>query len=391
MILMANSSSKKEMNPNSKPTPIYLNNAATSFPKAPGLGKEVASLMSACPKHPGRAATKGEDILYTCRQEVARLISTNNPNRIILCKSSTEALNIAICGIDLHGSTVVTTAMEHNSVLRPLYRLEHLKKISLIIVGCTDQGRVNEAEWKQAIINYTPRLVVLNHASNVTGAVNNAESLLGFARKNGALTLLDASQTMGIITVDSTQIPADMITFTGHKYLLGPTGTGGLYVKEGLSLEPVIVGGTGIHSDLKTMPPEMPQKLEAGTPSVPLFGGLLHALKWAASQPEYHLNTAKYLSKLETGLKSIGARQVNVQGSRTLVVSFHLPGWDNEDISYILDNNYSIISRFGLHCAPLIHRYIDSSSKGTIRFSLSRFTREEEIDTTLEAMKDFKQ
>ncbi len=371
-------------------SPIYLNNAATSYPKAPGLGEEVASLINACPLHPGRSGVKGEDILFNCRQEIARLLNTANPNQVVLSKSSTEALNIAIYGLDIYGSTVITTAMEHNSVLRPLYRLEHLKIIKLKIVGCNSEGRVNEQEWENAIIDCSPGLVILNHASNVTGAVNDSVSLLGIARKNGAVTILDASQTLGILPVDSRQIPADIIIFTGHKYLLGPAGTGGLFIREGLSLEPVIVGGTGIRSNLKTMPPEMPQKLEPGTPSIPLFGGLLYAIKWAASQPEFKLNTAKCLEILENGLEAMGAKQISVKGYRTYVVSFHLPGWDNEDVNYILGNNHSIISRVGLHCAPLIHQYIGSEPRGTIRFSLSRFTREEEIATTLEALKEFR-
>lgn len=386
---MENLLCESAMASNSPISMIYLNNAATSFPKAPGLGEEVASLITTCPRHSERSGATGENILLNCRKEIAKLLNTKDPNRIVLCSSSTIALNIAINGFDLQGATVLTTALEHNSVLRPLYRLEQLNKIRLVIVKCTKEGRVNEIEWQRLILKHSPRLVILNHASNVTGAVNDAQKLLGYAHKNGATTILDASQTIGIIPIDTQLIPADMIAFTGHKYLLGPSGTGGLYVHKDLSLEPFLVGGTGIRSDLKTMPPEMPQKLEAGTPSIPLFGGLLFAIKWAALHPEHQPTLSKHLVNLENGLQSLGAHLIHVNGCRTFVVSFQFPGWVNEEVGYILDKCYSIICRVGLHCAPLIHRYIGSGRKGTVRFSLSRFTSEDDINTTLEAMSGF--
>lgn len=351
------------------------------------MGKEIASFLEKIPRHPGRSGAAADDIIFLCRKELARLIKVNDPAQIVLCKNATEALNISIQGIGLkNGDIVVTSAVEHNSVLRPLYLLEKKGKIKIRIIPCDEQGRIIEREWKATTDKLSPRLVILNHASNVTGAVNNPEKLLTYARKRGCLTLLDASQTIGLLEIDAPKTGADMIAFTGHKYLLGPPGTGGLYVKKGIEIEPMFVGGTGIRSDLKEMPPEMPGKLEPGTPGIPLFAGLLHSLKWQKEHPLPYKKIETLTKTLEQGLVEKGAQVITVENRRTPVVSFCFSGWDLKETGYILDRSFNIICRTGLHCAPLIHPYIGTAPEGSIRFSLSRFTGEEEVDHTLEVI-----
>lgn len=342
--------------------------------------------MDKIPGHPGRAGAAEEDTLTLCRKELADLIKINDPTRIVLCKNSTEALNIAIRGIGLKDDVVVTSAMEHNSVLRPLYLLEKKGKIRLEIVPCDTGGRVDEKQWIEKIELCLPRLAVLNHASNVTGAVNDVEKLMGCAKAKGCLTLLDASQSMGLLDMDVPGLGVDMAAFTGHKYLLGPPGTGGLYVREGVELEPVFTGGTGIRSDLKEMPPEMPMRLEPGTPAVPLFAGLRYSLRWQREHPVPLEKMEILTRRLEQGLIERGADVINVSGNRTYIVSFRLPRWDLNETGYVLHKSFGIICRTGLHCAPLIHRYIGTGPEGSVRFSISRFTTEEEIDYTLDAV-----
>lgn len=375
---------------NSFDSPIYVNNAATSFPKAPGMGEEVAALLNTIPRHPGRSGAPDEDILWQCRKELAGLVKVNDPAQLVLCKNATEALNIAILGIGLKkGDVVITSAAEHNSVLRPLYLLEKKGIIKIRIIPCDAQGRVIYSQWADAVDKLSPRLVILNHASNVTGAVNPAAMLLEHARARGCLTLLDASQTLGLVDMDASKLSVDMLAFTGHKYLLGPPGTGGLYVKNGIEIEPVFVGGTGIRSDLKEMPPEMPGKLEPGSPNIPMFAGLLYSLKWQKANP-FPLKKIENLTRtLENGLLEKGTGITIVEGLRTPIVSFCLPGWDIREMGYIFEKSFNIVCRTGLHCAPLIHRYIGTAPEGSIRFSLSRFTTEEEVDYMLKVVENF--
>ncbi|MDQ1352349.1 MAG: Aminotran 5 protein, partial [Acidobacteriota bacterium] len=312
----------------------------------------MAALLDTIPRHPGRSGAPDEDILWLCRKEVAELIKINDPAQMVLCKNATEALNIAILGIGLkRGDVVITSAAEHNSVLRPLYLLEKKGIIKICIIPCDAQGRVIYSQWVDAIDKLSPRLAILNHASNVTGAVNPAAMLLQYARDRGCLTLLDASQTLGLVDIDASKLPVDILAFTGHKYLLGPPGTGGFYVKKGIEIEPVFVGGTGIRSDLKEMPPEMPGRLEPGSPNIPMFAGLLYSLKWQIANPAPLTKMETLTHTLEKGLLEKGTRVTSVEALRTPIVSFCLPVWDIREIGYILEKSFNIVCRTGLHCA----------------------------------------
>lgn len=367
--------------------PVYLNNAATSHPKAPGLSAEVSRWLDAVPRESGRSAGGG-DPLRACRAAVARACGLGDPDRIILTKNATEALNIAICGLGLAGgAAVMTSCAEHNSVLRPLYRLEREGAIRLLLLPCDPQGRVDASAWCEALRTHRPALAVLTHASNVTGAIHSATELLAAARACGAVTLLDATQTLGVVPLDGPGGGADLVAWTGHKYLLGPQGTGGLAVVGDVNLQPLVVGGTGVRSDLKDMPPEMPQRFEAGTAASALFAALAHAVEWIAGQPWPDSSAAAMAVRLEEGLRAAGARVLPVQGPRTAVVSFSIPGWSVSDAGSALERGFGIVCRAGLHCAPLVHEHTGFGPQGTIRFSPSRFTSDDDLSFAVDAVR----
>ena len=234
---------------------------------------------------------------------------------------------------------MVTTAAEHNSVLRPLYYLSKSKGIKVHMVPVDKMGRVLLEEWEDALAKYSPQLAVFSHASNVTGAVNDAALLSRIAKQAGAVTLIDASQSLGIVPVHPHAWGIDMVAFTGHKYLLGPTGTGGLYIDPNLELEPVWVGGTGIQSDLDEMPPIMPTRFEAGTPNDSAFAGLAAALAWSSD----HVLEDGLLGKtkrLSAGLVEVGANVIAVNPPRTPVISFTLKTWEVEDVGEVLQKMF---------------------------------------------------
>lgn len=368
-------------------SPVYLNNAATSFPKTPGLGEEVRAWIESVPRPFGRSDGPVIDPMQLCRKHLARLFAVTDSARFVLTKGATESLNIALHGLPLDGRTVLGSAAEHNSVLRPLYLLKKKGKIDLCLVPCDLQGRVQREEWLRQLKKRRPALAVLTHASNVTGAVNPVKELFAEVHAHGGLTLLDASQTAGILPIEAGLMGIDLLAFTGHKYLLGPTGTGGLYVRPGIELAPLFVGGTGVRSDLSEMPPDMPMRLEPGTPAEALFAGLAWSLAWQEQHAlEPDPNQALF-NRLESGLAALGARIFTVAGERTPVISFDLPGWEMDDAGKALAGSFDIICRTGLHCAPLIHEWLGARPGGTIRFSLSRFTTTADVDKALDAVR----
>lgn len=368
---------------------IYLNNAATSWPKAPGVAEAIAAAIQAPPILPGRDVSTALDPLTTCRQLLAERLAVPDPSQIVLTPSATIALNLVFLGLGLRqGQLVVTTQTEHNSVLRPLYRLREKVGIELEIIGVTPGGDLDREAYQQAL-KREPALVVINHASNVTGLVQPVEELFAQAHAMGARTLLDASQSMGHIPVHPLKLQADMVAFPGHKGLLGPVGTGGLYVIPGVELEPVLVGGTGIRSDLPHQPPEMPIRLETGTPDIPSYHGLVVALEWLARhEAEYLLQEQRLTHQLWDGLREITGLRLfgrdRVEDSLA-VISIKLDGLEVEETGYILQQSFGVECRTGLHCAPLVHQALRSAPEGTVRLSLSGFNMDMEIKCTLDA------
>ena len=322
---------------------------------------------------------------------MARLLGVvASPNSIVLTQHATHALNFAILGVGLKsGDHVITTVTEHNSVLRPLFHLEARLGLRLSIIGLDEEGGLDLMAFQQALAD-KPRFVVLNHVSNVTGRVNPVAQFFGLAKAAGAVTLLDASQSMGYLpVVDAPGLGADMVAFTGHKGLRGPLGVGGLYVSPDLELEQVMVGGTGVRSNLRFHPSEMPIRLEAGTPNVPAIMGLVVALRWLETEGEvFQKRETKASSALREGLAAIsGVRVFDGGVDPTGIISFQVAGWEVDEAGYVLAESFGIICRTGLHCAPLIHAEIGAGRNGTIRFSPSGFTTDQEIETAIFALR----
>lgn len=364
-----------------------MNNAATSWPKPPEVAEAVASSLNAIPGEANRGGVTDFDVFQEVRTELARLMGISCPSQIALGPNSTWGLNQAIFGYPLKpGDVVLSTKAEHNAVLRPLWVLEQ-KGVTVIKVPVDRVGRVSASDWKEALLAHRPKLCILTHASNVTGAVNDIETLAREAKEAGADVLLDVSQTLGCVPVQLSQWGVDLAAFTGHKYLLGPQGTGGVYVREGLYLHPHMVGGTGVKSDLKEMPEEMPLHLEAGTGNEPSYHGLLAALRWSREHPMDQEALRACTRRLTEGLTKLGCQVILPEEPSTPVVSFGIPGITSSEAADILTGSYDIILRSGLHCAPEIMEEIGMKG-GTLRLSLSRFTTEEEVEQVLLAVRD---
>lgn len=364
-----------------------MNNAATSWPKPEEVGEAMAKAVRRLPGAANRGGIEDANVFDETRKELASLMGVSCPEQIALGCNSTWGLNEALFGWPLQeGDTVLATNAEHNSVLRPLYRLEQ-SGVRVVYVPADETGRIRPESWKETVQKYRPRLCVLNHASNVTGAVNDAEAMCASAHAYGAAFLLDMSQTLGCVPVRLGEWGVDMAAFTGHKYLLGPQGTGGLYVRPGISLRPYMVGGTGIKSDLKEMPDEMPVHLEAGTGNEPSYHGLLAALKWSREHPADRDVMSARTRQLADGLTDMGCQVIRPEEPCMPVLSFVIPGYTPEEAGDILTGSYDIICRTGLHCAPGLMKDI-GMPQGTIRLSLSRFTSEKEIETVLSAVRD---
>lgn len=368
---------------------IYMNNAATSYPKPYGVVQAVSERIGSLPGAAGRAVYGGGKTQISCRRRIADLLKIENENRIVYTSNATAALNIGILGFPWRkGDVVITTEAEHNSVLRPLYRLKKQGVIDYHILPVGQDGRVSMETWKMALSEFHPRMAVFTHASNVTGAVHDVRELTAIMSTANCKVFLDASQSLGIVPVYPEEWGVDLVAFTGHKYMLGPQGTGGLYVAESVDLEPVFTGGTGIHSDQDEMPETLPLRLEAGTPNEPSFEGLNAALEWQEKHPVCLESIVKYINEIQDQLLRWGYRVVTVEGVRTPVISFASPVYLPDELGEILYGSYDIICRVGLHCAPKILKGIGAEAEGTVRISLSRFTTREEVDVLLEALEE---
>ena len=369
---------------------IYLNNAATSWPKADGLAGYMSRVIDGIPVHGSRATGNGETVKsMDARQELAKLMGISDSTRISYMENGTHGLNTALLGYPWEeGDVILTSAAEHNSVLRPLWWLKKNRGVRYVILPVQKDGRIQMQCLQEALQQYHPKMVVITHASNVTGAVNPLEEITALAHKAGAVVLADTCQTLGIVPVLPKQWGVDLLAFTGHKYLLGPQGTGGLYVHEGIMLDPVMTGGTGIFSDEEEMPAQMPLRLEAGTQNEQGFQGLGWAVNWLNAHPLDSEKLTAWSKEIEETLQSLGAHVIAVDGMRTPVFSFTVSGYTPEEIGDILYGSYDIICRTGLHCAPLILPYLGLEKQGSVRISMSRFTTREELEAFLQAIKE---
>lgn len=368
---------------------IYLNNSATSFPKPPAFAGACREVSETLPAHGGRSTLHAGQREPSCRELLAELLGVPDSDRIVYTLNATHALNMGLLGFPWKkGDVVLTTKAEHNSVLRPLYYLHQQGIIRYYELDTEPDGRLDMEMYTDALKSLHPRMLVFTHASNVTGAVNDAAAITALARRYGCTVFIDAAQTAGLVPVRPLEWQADMVALTGHKYLLGPQGTGALYVSPHISLHPVFTGGTGIHSDEDRMPDEYPLRLEAGTQNETGFALLGKMLCWAKENPARLDDILELTNILEQTLERLGCRVIRPAGLRTPVTAFTTSLYSPADMGDILTESFDIICRTGLHCAPHILPCIGADERGTIRFSLSRFTTRQEIEEVITALKE---
>lgn len=374
---------------------IYLDNAATSYPKPEQVYSVVMDHMRNFGANPGRSGHKlalqsGRRIFKT-RELAAKLFNIDNPMQIVFTSNGTDSLNLAIKGVLNKGDHVITSSMEHNSVLRPIKSLES-KGVENTIIQCDSQGCINLNDIKKAIKSNT-KMIVLTHGSNLTGTMMPIKEVGKIAKEAGILFLVDAAQTGGIYNIDVKEMNIDLLALPGHKGLLGPQGTGILYIREGLKVMHFKEGGTGSRSEDLTQPEMMPDRYESGTANAPGITGLGAGIEFILEEglekirnhekelTQYFINE---LEKIEV-VKIYGPKDAEKQGA---VVSINIGSEDSSEIAYILDSAFNIAVRSGLHCAPLAHKTIGSFEQGTVRFGIGYFNTKEDIDKAIQAIKE---
>jgi cysteine desulfurase family protein len=375
---------------------VYLDNAATSYPKPPRVYERLRGYLEefgGCPGRGGYAmARQAEAVIEEARELLAELFHVSEPRRIVFTLNATDALNMAIKGALRPGDHVVTTVLEHNSVARPLNRLERDGVIRVTRVGASRDGLVDPEEIREALTGRT-RLVAVLHGSNVLGSIQPIAAIGRFVREHGALFLVDASQTAGAVPLDAEASQVDLLAFPGHKALLGLPGTGGLYVGPRATLSPWREGGTGILSELPLQPDELPYALEAGSPNVLGLAGLRESVRFIL---QYGVDwiRAHELSLTTRLLQALGGDdRFTVHGpsrleERIAVVSITIEGTAPERVAAWLNDRHRIAVRAGLHCAPGAHRLIGTFPEGTVRISPGYFTTEQDVELCLEALQE---
>ncbi len=375
---------------------IYLDNSATSFPKPEAVYDFMCSFYRKHGVNPGRsgfdAALETEEVVFNTRKLLTDLFNGgDDPNRLTFSYNATDSLNLILLGLAEKGDHVVTTMLEHNSVLRPLYHLSIDGITEVTHVPFDNDGFIDPDDIRKAIKKST-RMVVINHASNVIGSVQPIAEIGAICREKGVILVVDGCQSAGAIEVDMQAMNIDILVFTGHKCLMGPTGIGGSYVREGINIRHTRYGGTGVRSAHPTHLEEYPYRLECGTLNLIGVAGLHAGVSWIKEQgiAELHRKEMALWKRLRDGIESIRGVTTYCASSeinRNPVLSFNIEGFEAGDVGTMLDVDYNIASRTGLQCAPLVHRHIGTEEiKGTVRLSIGRFTTPEEIDTTISAI-----
>jgi len=371
---------------------IYLDNGATSFPKPRGM---VAAMEECIMNYCGNPGRSGHDMslqtakaVYQTRQTLAELFHIQNGERIVFTKNTTEALNLGLRGILKRGDHVITTSMEHNSVLRPLKFLER-RGVSQSIIRGDRTGFIQAADIEKCITGKT-RMIVVTAASNVTGTKMPLEDIGRIARRRGILFLVDGAQGAGCMDLDAAKLGIDLLAFPGHKGLLGPQGIGGLYVGAGIDMEPLLQGGTGTESKSRVQPSDFPDGFEAGTVNAPAIVGLGYAAEYVNRiGPEViGAYEEELICRLEEKLRNMDF--VRLYGpqpqKKTGITLFSLDGWEAEDVSDTLNRQYGIAVRGGFHCAGLAHKTIGTWDTGAVRVSVGPYNRPADMDTLADAL-----
>lgn len=373
---------------------IYLDNAATTLHKPTQVAEAVLHAMTtmgnaARGAHSG--ALEASRTVFGTREKLARLFACQRADHVVFTANSTEALNIAISGLIHEGDHVISTDCEHNSVLRPLYRLEEERGVALDFVPADRRGLVDYADFER-LMRPDTRAVVCTHCSNLTGNILDIGRIAGIAHSRGALLIVDASQTAGTVPIDMQALGVDVLCFTGHKGLMGPQGTGGLCIRPGVEIDPWKVGGSGVHSYDRHQPKEYPTRLEAGTLNSHGIAGLSAALDVILERGVADIQRAEHalMQRFYDGVRGISG--VTVYGDfsapeRGAIVALNIRDYDSSAVSDELAVTYGIATRPGAHCAPRMHRALGTTEQGAVRFSFSCYNTEQEVDAAIAAVR----
>jgi cysteine desulfurase/selenocysteine lyase len=371
---------------------IYLDNAATSFPKPEAVYRAINRAMREVGANPGRGghrmAVEASRLVFETREAVAAFFGAEDSSRIVFTPSATEALNIALFGLLRPGDRVVTSTMEHNAVTRPLRALQQ-RGVVVEKVAADSRGFVDPEDIRRAAAG--ARMVVLCHCSNVTGTLQAIEEIGPWCRKEGILFLVDAAQSAGLFSLNVEAMGIDLLAAPGHKGLMGPPGTGVLYVREGLRPEPLIYGGTGGNSQSDLPPEDLPERLESGTLNLPGLAGLKAGIEFLMGEGVANVRAREreLMARLISGLRKIsglhlfGPLEPKFHGG---VLSFNIEGRDPTEVGFLLDRDHGIFTRVGLHCAPDAHRTIGTFPRGTVRVSPGYFNTAEHIESLVAAV-----
>ncbi len=368
---------------------IYLDYAATSFKKPPIVHQKMGQAMRCYSANPGRGghdySIRAGEMVFDAREKVSALFGIKKPEQLAFFQNTTAALNAGIKGVLSRGDHVVVSSMEHNSVMRPL---EHLKQQGIIrysVVQADANGRLSPADFKKAMQKDT-KLVICTHASNVCGNVYDIAEIGRLVRGENTLFMVDAAQSAGVLPIDIDFV--DLLAFPGHKSLYGPQGTGGLYLRDGITCKTIIEGGTGSQSELLLQPETMPDRLESGTLNVPAICGLGAAAEFVMREG---INTIfehehALLEKFRETIKNMPEITIYGDDSSVNVLALNVNNMDSIEVAEKLNKDFGIAVRSGLHCAPAAHQSLNTLESGTVRFSFGYFTTQKEVDAAINAL-----
>jgi cysteine desulfurase family protein len=377
---------------------VYLDHAATSWPKPQSVIDAVHEAMMHDGANPGRGshrmAVQASRTVFEARKQVAKLLRAANPNDIAFAFNTTGALNLAIKGLLRGGDHAIATAVEHNSVRRPLEYLKRTIGIEVTYIEADDEGMIEPSQVEAAIRPNT-RLVVVNHSSNLLGSILPVEAIGEITRRRGVRLLVDAAQSAGILPIDVAAMGIDLLAFPGHKGLLGPQGTGGLYIHPDVELEPLLHGGTGSQSEAIEQPNVRPDRYESGTLNTQGLAGLAAGVRYVLHETVEKIHNKEWTlsQRLMNGLLSIeGIRLLGPRlgAPRTGIVSFIVGSADPSETAFILDQHYGIAVRSGFHCTPLAHACAGTTMTGAVRASVGWSTTESDVDALVEAVREIK-
>lgn len=373
---------------------IYFDSAATSFRRPKTVGQAVLRAMNTMGngfRGTHEAALASARVIHETRELISELFNAGGADRVAFTVNATESLNMAIKGVLNPGDHAIATVLDHNSVLRPLYQMEE-RGVALTLIGCDEAGRILYDELEAAVRDNT-KAIVCTHASNLTGNLTNIRRIGEFCRNRGIVFITDAAQTAGIFPIDMEKDCVDILCFSGHKGLMGPQGTGGICVREGIKISPLISGGSGFKTFSKTQPQEMPTVLEAGTLNGHGIAGLGASLTYIKETgiDTIRLKEQKLTEKFYRGIKDIP--DIRIYGDfssfeRAPTVAFNLGDIDSSEVCMRLEADYGIYSRGGAHCAPLMHKALGTENQGAVRFSFSHYNTLAEVGTAIETIKE---